>query len=220
MSGAAQIISGYMNQQVGEAAAHNAANTQSSFLTGGLNNAQIIYDQATGKYEPYIQAGTQAENELAAEMGPTGQLGRQFTLADFYQDPAYKFNLQQGMNAISNSNSARGGALSGATQKALQDYTLQQASNEFGNARNYFTQNQQQNYGELSGIAGTGLGALNAQSNLGENFSRLYLGGMGDIGTSQASGILGAARAEEQGNTQMAQGMASLGTMGLGTIGS
>jgi len=53
-----------------------------------------------------------------------------------FLDPSMNFRIQQGTNALESSAAARGGLLSGATLKGVQDYSQNIASQEYGNAVN------------------------------------------------------------------------------------
>jgi len=59
-----------------------------------------------------------------------------FTAKDFTDDPSYKVRLAEGLAALDQSNVANGLNLSGAAQKATNDYAQEQASKEYGNAYN------------------------------------------------------------------------------------
>ena len=114
------------------------------------------------------------------------------------------------MAAIANSNSVRGGALSGGALKAASNYGQQQASNEYQNAYSRFTQNQNQNFNQLSSMAGQGLQGSQALGQLGAQQANLQSNIWGNIGTAQAAGTLGAAQARENGTTQAFQGLGNL----------
>ena len=217
MSGFAGGMSNMMQGSVNEAAANEASAEQVSAGLGAQQRANQVYGQSSADYNPFIQNGTQANNYLSQNAGPQGSLGRSFTMADFNQDPAYKFDVQQGLQAINNSNSVRGGALSGGTMKALQNYGQQQASNEFGAAANRFTQNQNQNFGQLSALSGQGLNAVQGQANLGQNYSNANTALMTNIGNAQAGGTLGAAAGQNQAIGGFFGAMGSLGTMAMGS---
>jgi hypothetical protein len=199
------------------AGAGNAAKEQEYQGLLGLQTANNIYDRNEAKLQPYEQTGNQAETELQRGMGPQGSLGRQFTMADFVKDPAYQFDLKQGLEAINNSNSVRGGALSGGTLKALSNYGQQQASNEFGNARDYFMRNQNQNFSQLSGLAGQGLNATNIDVGLGQHLSDSTLDERNSIGNAKAAGVIGRAKGEAQAAQGMWSSIGSLGTMAMGS---
>ncbi len=70
-------------------------------------------------------------------------LFRKFTEKDYVEDPGYKFRLEQGLKGLENTAAFKGGLLSGATQKALNEYNSGQASQEYGAAFNRFGQQQE-----------------------------------------------------------------------------
>jgi len=218
-NGAAGFFTGVGNMFQGlnsAQGAQDAANAQMQWGQNGQAIATGIYENNQRKYDPYRNTGEQANTMLQQGMGQQGSLGRQFTMADFNKDPAYQWNVQQGLAAINNSNSVRGGALSGGTQKALANYSMQQASNEYGNAQQRFVQNQNQNYQQLSGLAGMGLNATNAQTNLGQMYSNALVGQFNNLGNAQAGGILG----KVAGQNQAIGGVASAAGSGASMMGS
>lgn len=181
------VIGGF----AGGNAASNASQAQINAEQNAMNLSNLRYSQNAPNYQPYLNTGNQANQQLAAGLGPNGALGRQFTQTDFQQSPAYAFNMQQGLQAINNSASVRGGALSGGTMKAMSNYGQQNASNEFQNAYNRFTQNQQQNYAQLSGGAALGLNAATGLGNLGTNQVSQMAQMYGAQGNAQAAGTMG-----------------------------
>jgi len=217
VSGFASGMSQMMQGSVNEAAAGNASADQQNMGWQGINTANQVYNKDVGALQPWIQTGTNATNQLNQNAGPNGSLGRQFTMADFNKDPAYQFDVQQGLQAINNSNSVRGGALSGGTLKALSNYGTQQASNEFGNAAARFTQNQNQNFGQLSSLAGQGLSAVNTQANVGTNYANANMAQLNNIGNAQAQGVLGQAAGKDQAIGGFFGAAGSLATMGMGS---
>ena len=196
----------------GQNAANKAAEAQVNAEQTAMSRAAALYNQAQGNLQPYISQGTTSLGQLGSMLGPSGALGRQFTMADFQQSPAYQFNLQQGLNAINNAQSVRGGALSGGAQKAAMGYAQQNASNEFQNAYNRFTQNQQQNYQQLANTAQMGQNASATLGNIGNAQAAQqgqYLQGMGN---AQAAGTVGGYNAIARGLTS---GLAGLGASNL-----
>lgn len=176
MAGAGSALSGV----VGGLINNNAVIGQANALTAGEAQAEQTATQNFGQTQanlnPYIQNGQQANNQLSSMTGPNGALGRQFTSADFHQTPGYQFDLQQGLAAINNANSVRGGSLSGGTQKSLSNYAQNQAQNGYQQAYQNFTQNQQQNYQQLSGLSQQGLGAAGTLGQLGQNQTQQMAG--------------------------------------------
>ena len=93
------------------------------------------------------------------------------TAADMMaKDPGYQARLQTGEQAVQGSAAAKGSVLSGGTLKALNDYSQQFASNEYGNYFNQALQGYNTNtgtqrnamndyYSRLQGLYGTGQNA-------------------------------------------------------------
>ena len=208
--GMMQGITGLVNAGIGERASIDASNAQRHATEQGLGRLSELYGQTAHSYQPYTEAGQNALSQLSTGLAPGGDLSRNFTMADFHKDPSYDFNLQQGLNAINNSASVRGGALSGGTLKALEGYGQGMANNEYQNAYNRFTQKQNQNYNQLSGLAGMGLNATNSLGAQTAHYGDQYLGGQERIGDVNAAGIMGEAKSRIGGYTALGQG---IGTM-------
>jgi len=116
-------------------------------------------------------------------------------------DPGYKFRLQAGLDALTNSAAARGGLLSGGSAKALEDYAQNSASNEYGNvynrAFNTFQTNRSNTINLLSTLAGfgpTSTAQLINSGNAAENATGNTTAALGSQVGSSLSGA-GAARA-------------------------
>ena len=187
MSGITQAVGGLLG---------GSATTAGQQANTGYNNAlaqtTATYNSNSPNYAPFIQNGTQANNQLTAGLAPNGALGRQFTMADYQQSPAYNFDLQQGMAAINNSASVRGGALSGGTQKALMNYGQNQANNSYQQALQNYTSNQQQNIGALSNLSGQGLQATQGLGQLGSQYGQNQGNLLVGQGNSNASATMAA----------------------------
>src|SRR5258708_25388143 len=112
----------------------NASSKASEQYINGLKQAQgqlvSTENQGLQQFQPYQQAGTQASGMLSQMLGTPGQglltpWTQQFkapTEAEAEQTPGYKFQLQQGENALQNSAAAQGGLLSGGTLAGLNNY--------------------------------------------------------------------------------------------------
>jgi len=122
-----------------------------------------------------------------------GALNRQFTAADYQQSPGYQFQMNQGLEAINNSASARG--ITGNTLKALEGYGQGLANQDYQQAYQNFVNSQKQNYGMLEGLVS---GGQNANSQIASAGSAL-------VG-QQANYITQGANARAAG--QVAQGNA------------
>ena len=124
---------------------------------------------------------------------------------DVTQDPSYQFRLNQGINALDKSAASKGMLLSGAQQKAINNYAQDAASQEYSNVyqRGLQTQNQQyaqdlsayqqnmnnaltsynsdvalgnQRYNQISNALGMGQTANNSLNAANANYSNQYTG--------------------------------------------
>lgn len=177
-----------------------AANRASGVEAG--NAYRDIRNQNTGAYRsaltrlnPLVDQGTAARNAMMYEVGlgdmPEGYSG-------FQGSPGFNFLVNQGEDAVRNQAAARGSLASGATLKALTDYRMGVASQDFGN-----------HYNRLGGLAGSGDQARYAL--VGER-NRLAAGnnaaraGLSDIRRGLTANS-NAARAGSLGNQMNALGM-------------
>jgi hypothetical protein len=171
--------------------------------------------RAQGYIAPYAGVGQSALNELAYGMGlatpeagyqsantPKGGLANygmdQYkqdvgytpmvnSLAELQATPGYQFQLEQGLQGVNNSAAAKGGLLSGANMKAINDYSQGQAATGYQAAwdraqnaySNAFNRNQQK-FSNLQSMANNGQNAAQTQggwaNNLGTNLSNLNMG--------------------------------------------
>lgn len=117
-----------------------------------------------------------------------GALLQEFTGDDLENDPGYQFGLNQGMQALDRSASARGNLLSGATLKAAQRYGQDYAGTKFNEAfsRDNTTKTRAANF--LSSVANMG---QNSASQAGQ-------AAMG-VGQATANNIIGAGNASAAG---------------------
>jgi hypothetical protein len=98
--------------------------------------------------------------------------------------PGYQWDVSQGQNAILNNASAMGGVNSGATLKALSDYTSNQANNTY-----------QQYLGNLFNMSGTGANAALGVAGIGTNVGANIGSNMIGAGNALAAGQIGSANA-------------------------
>jgi hypothetical protein len=91
---------------------------------GGNRNDPNFGRYATGQYT------TPAYNQDEAF--------RDFTMADFQEDPGYAFRMKEGLKAVDAQAAARGGLISGSALKASQRFGQDMASQEYTNAFNRF----------------------------------------------------------------------------------
>lgn len=175
--------------------------------------AQTRQDQA-----PFLDAGKQAQYQLAYLMGTVpegmtydqlekiinkntgayGSLAKPFD-GVYQSDPAYQKRLTEGQQAIERSAAARGGLLSGATTKALQEFAQQVASDEYASAYNRYVTEQTNLYNSLAGQAGLGLKTAQLLQTSNQNLAD-QTGNYGTQGANaQAGGVIGAGNIYQSG---------------------
>lgn len=211
-----------------------ASNSAAKKQAGAADRAsQVTQDQYAQNREdqmPWRDAGVQALGQLTTGTQAGGDLMRNFTMADFNQDPGYAFRQQQGQRGVESSAAARGGVLSGGAIKAVDRYNQDYASGEYQNAYNRFNNDQTQRFNRLSSLAGVG---QNATNNIGAEGSALA-GAVGQntmqAANARASGYVGTANAVNSGIQTLggfSQQQALLGALkpsslgaGVGTMGN
>ena len=145
----------------------SAAQTQAASADRASQIQQENFEQTRQDLAPYKQAGDTSLNQLMGQMTPDGYFNQTYTGQDIYSDPSYQFRLQQGQDAIQSSAAAKGGLLTGATLKALQNYGQESASQEYSNAYNRFNADQTNRYNRLSNLVGIGQNAAAQVGNAG-----------------------------------------------------
>lgn len=194
--GTVGLATGIGGALISSSGAQDAANTEA---TASNNASQVelnMFNQTQANEQPYLQAGN---NSLAALMkgvglGPgtanngSGPLNAPFTAAQYQQSPGYQFQLNQGLGAINNTASARGGVNSGNTLKSLTQYGQGVANQDYQQAYQNYVNAQNQQFGQLQTLAGSG---QNAAANLGSLSSQ--------VGSSVGNNIIGAGNASAAG---------------------
>ena len=145
----------------------SAAKTQAASADRASQIQQENFEQTRKDLMPYKQAGDTSLSQLMGQMTPDGYFNQTYTGQDIYSDPSYQFRLQQGQDAIQSSAAAKGGLLTGATLKALQNYGQESASQEYSNAYNRFNADQTNRYNRLSNLVGIGQNAAAQVGNAG-----------------------------------------------------
>lgn len=184
-------------------ASKKAAKTQAESADTANQIQWNMYDQTRQDLEPYKQAGSNSLSQMMDQMGANGYFNQTYTGQDIYDDPSYQFRLQQGQDAIQSGAAAKGGLLSGATLKALQDYSQDYASQEYGNAYNRFNADQTNRYNRLSNIVGMGQNAAAQTGNAGLQTGQAVANNTMAGANAQAAGIIGSANAWTNGAQQL-----------------
>lgn len=180
------LIGGLMQQD----AAGKAAGAQRDAVNSANDLQWRMFQQQREDQQPWREAGAQSLRQM---MDPSFQ--KDFTMADFQADPGYAFRMQQGQQALERSAAARGGALGGATLKALARYGQDVGSQEYTNAYNRFNADRDRRFNRLSSLAGIGQTANSQVANAGMNYANNASQNMIGAGNAQAAGIMGGANA-------------------------
>jgi hypothetical protein len=124
-----------------------------------------------------------------------GKYARDFSMADFEQDPGYAFRMNEGLKALDRQAAARGGLISGGALKAAQRYGQEAASQEYTNAFNRYQLNRANQLQPLQSLMGSSQTAANVMGQsagqYGQNAGEAYMGS----GNARASGYTGGANA-------------------------
>lgn len=164
----------YAGQKGIAKSADKAANLQQSEADKSLAFQKQEYADQQKNQAPFLKAGQDAIGNLTSLMAPGGDLSKSWTgefnaptEEEAQATPGYKFTLQQGRDAITNSSAAQGNLISGGSLTALDKYsqglasgTYQQSFNnaltQYDQKYNEFQQKQANTYNRLAGIAGLG----------------------------------------------------------------
>ncbi len=225
--------SSIFNSIVGSSAAKKASQQQVAADQLAIDEQRRQFDTTQKNFAPFLQGGQSSMADLMkafqsgkfgpGSTGPVPQFTKEFmapTLQQAEQNPGYQFALQQGQKGINQAAASTGGAISGGTLRAADQFANSLATTNyqqvFNNALSTYgtgldaykaqlagygasLAGQEQEFGQLvtpiqigAGAAGTvGQFGANAAGNIGQ----LLQG----IGTSQAAGTVGSTNAITSG---------------------
>jgi hypothetical protein len=179
---------------MGANAASSAARTQARAANRALAQEREMFDIGREDLAPYRETGYTALQDIKDLMPMfTQQFGPE--QLERYLDPSMDFRMKYGTMGAERLQNISGGAISGNTLKALEDYRQGLASTEFANAFNRAQTEPTNIYNRLSNIAGMGQNAVNTGVQAGQNFAGQQTGLLTGIGAAQAAGQVGAANA-------------------------
>jgi hypothetical protein len=194
------IISGLF----GASAATKAARAQVAEQEKALAFQQSVYADQKANQAPFVQAGQFSIGKIAEGLqngtfGP-GSIAafKAPTLEEARATPGYAFTAEQGDLGIQRGSAAAGGAITGGTLKALDQFNTGLADATYNNvfARalagyNTQLQSQAQSFGQLATTAGIGENAANNVNTNGTQASATIGNTLGNIGNDTAAGIVG-----------------------------
>lgn len=167
---------------IGAVTGSEASKAQASAANKATKTQADMFNRQVELNQPWQDAGLEALKNYADNPA------FQFSYNDMTADPSYKFRLNEGVNAIDASAASRGKLLSGAQDKALQNYGQNMASQEYGNAYNRALQNYNTNANTNLNIANIGRGAAGQTQNAMQNYANANTNTQMQLGQAQAQG--------------------------------
>lgn len=135
------LIGGYFSNQ--------AADKQARAAENALNFKKMVYNKATQQYEPYIESGERGlagyEDRITNLTAPDYEYKQKAFDLTNWQDPGYKFRIDQANQAINAAAAKAGYNLSPGVSKALQTRGQDLASQEYQNSFNRYQTQEQMN---------------------------------------------------------------------------
>ncbi len=173
-------------------AARDAAEQQAAAAREASQLQYQMFQQQRQDQTPWREAGVRALGGLENQ-----DFQRDFTMADYQEDPGYQFRMAEGQKALERSAAAKGSLMSGGFMKGLTRYGQDVASQEYGNAYNRFNADRDRRFGRLSSLAGIGQTANNQVGQAGMNYANQVGNNM--MGSANAQGAAGIAGANAWG---------------------
>jgi hypothetical protein len=212
---AAEMMAGATTEaaRIQAEAAKYAADNSYRAAADALAMQKEQWAQYQQNINPYLKSGKAGLNQLSYGLGlpgykgtgESGYLSRPFQMSDYQADPGYAFRLSEGIKALDRSASANGNLLSGQTLKGVTRFGQDFASNEYQNAYNRYTANQNMRYNQLANLSNMGQNTAVGAGNAGMQMAR----DGGNIITGAASQAnqygINAAQAQAMGLTNSAQ---------------
>jgi hypothetical protein len=195
------------SSMMGASAAKKAAQTQADAADRAMAQELAMYEQSREDLGPYRELGYTALGDIESRIPYfTSQFGDEQLRQ--YLDPSMAFRMKYGTQATERLANVGGGALSGNTMRALNEFGQDLASTEYGNAFNRFQTERGNIYNTLANIAGMGQQSVNTGVQTGQNFAAQQTGLLTGQGAALAGGQVGAANA-------YAGGLGQLGNMAM-----
>jgi hypothetical protein len=191
------------NALIGSSAARSAAGTQAEAQQRALDLQALQYQQQRADLQPFVTAGTTAQNRLLDFMGLSkntgvegfGRYAKDFSMSDFEADPGYGFRLSEGQKQLDRQAAIRGGQISGSAMKAAARYGQDMGSQEYQNAFNRYQTNRANQLNPLGSLLSSGQAAATNQAGAAGNYGTQAGQGITNIGGAQAAGTMASANA-------------------------
>lgn len=162
--------------------------SNASLHHASLRQAMQMYQQGRTDQMPWMDAGNAALKQINRGLKKGGDFNRDFTLADFQAEPGYEFRRTEGLRGIEQSAAARGGALSGNTLRALNDFNSNIASDEFGNAYSRWNSDRDRRFARLSNVSSQGQSAAAGVGSMGMQAAGMMVNANGQMMDANSAG--------------------------------
>lgn len=224
VAGGATLLGSKMASDASKDAAH--IGSDAAHYSADLQDKNL--QQTRQSLQPFINTGYDAQGSLRNFLGlgaPTdggtyGSLMKPFDAQTFqqYKDPGYEFQLQQGQQALQNSQAAKDGALSGAALKDLIGFNQGMANTAYQNAFGRYMSQNDATYNRLSSLLGVGENAAAGLGNTGAQVTSNIGNTLMSGANAQAAGTVGSANAWSGGLNNAAGYYALSGMLGGGSF--
>lgn len=181
-------VGSYISADQQADAASGAARTQADAAVKGIEEQRRQFDAIQALLKPFVTAGTGALSGQQALLGTSGPEAQQAAINALQKSPQFTSLLDQGENAMRQNAAATGGLRGGNFQSALAQFRPQ-----------LLAQTINDQYGRLSGLTNTGLGAATQTGAFGQASAGNVSNLLEQQGAAVAGGQLarGEARADQ-----------------------
>jgi hypothetical protein len=201
LAGAAGVIAPLAGAAASAVTGAISAKSIADAANAGVQLQRDQFDYQKQIQAPYLDPKTGAGPLALKALQDQTAANHQFTMADYQTDPGAAFRLSEGLKALDNSASARGGVLSGNALKGVNDYAQNTASQEYGNAFNRYMAQRGAQTNTLQSLAGMGQTATQQVGQASQNFATQASQGLQTAGNAGAAGWLGVGNALNNGLT-------------------
>lgn len=198
---------------------NNAFSQASDYYNTGLTGATEQYNKASDLFNQWYDTGSSANQMYANALGLNGAEGTAAAQSAFTESPSYQYSLDQGLNAILRSQSAKGMLGTGNT-----------TTDELVYATNLANQEWQSYLNNLNTASASGQSAASSQasqldqlastiSNTNTNLGNLAYSTQTGIGNSNAQMVTDQYAAEQAANQNLWNGLFQVGGLAASLAG-
>lgn len=190
---------------LGAGASMGAANTQANAANQATQAQLAMFGQTQQNLQPWMGAGNVSLANLKGGLGlPSDTSGSMnwgaplvapFSPGQYQQSPGFQFQQQQGNQAINANAAARGTYYAPATLQDLSKFQTGLLGNDYQQALQNYTGQQNSIFNKLSGLSSSGQNAAANLGTMGTNVGGQVGGNIIGAGNAQAAGQVGTANA-------------------------